>query len=49
MEFPFEPALGGGIAADFFIGEECRPVFSQGAETALDLARGRRAGGGQSR
>jgi hypothetical protein len=47
LEFPCEHELGGGIAADFFIGEECHQAFLQGAEAAFDLAFGLRAGSDQ--
>jgi len=47
LAFPFQHDLSGDIAADFFIGEECHQAFLQGAEAALDLALGLRAGGDQ--
>ena len=47
MEFPFEHDLSGGIAADFFIGEDRHQTFLQGSEASLDLALGLRAGGDQ--
>ena len=39
-----EHALGGGIAADFFVGEDCHQAFLQGSKAAFDLAFGLRAG-----
>ena len=47
MEFPVKQTLRGGIAADFFIGEDGHEAFLQGAEAALDLALGLRAGSNQ--
>lgn len=47
MEFPFEHDLSGGIAADFFIGQEGHEAFLQGAEAAFDFAFGLRAGSDQ--
>ena len=44
LQLPVEHALGGGIAADFFIGEDCDQTFLQGAKAALNLALGLGAG-----
>lgn len=42
-----EDDLCGGIAADFFIGQDCDQAFLQGAKAALDFAFGLRAGSNQ--
>jgi len=47
LEFPVEHALRGGVAADFFIGEDGHQTFLQRAKASLDLALGLRAGGDQ--
>src|SRR5208283_3101272 len=47
LNLAFEHGLGGGIAADFFIGEDCHQAFLQGAKAALDLAFGLRTGSDQ--
>jgi hypothetical protein len=39
--------LCGGIAADFFIGQDCHQAFLQGSKAAFDLAFGLRAGSDQ--
>ena len=44
MNFPVEHDLCGGIAADFFIGQDGDQAFLQGAKAAFDLAFGLRAG-----
>lgn len=43
LNFSFENDLRGGIAADFFIGQDGHQAFLQGAKTAFDLAFGLRA------
>lgn len=47
MEFPVEHDLSGGVAADFFVGEEGHQPFLHRSKAALDLALGLRAGGDQ--
>ena len=47
LKLPIQDDLGGGIAADFFIGEDGDQAFLQGAKTAFDLAFGLRAGSDQ--
>ena len=47
LKLPVEHDLGGGIAADFFIGQDGHQAFLQGSKTAFDLAFGLRAGSDQ--
>ena len=47
LNLPVEHVLCGGIAADFFIGQEGHQSVLQGAKTAFDLAFGLRARGDQ--
>jgi len=47
LNLPVEHVLGGGIAADFFIGQDSHQAFLQGAKAAFDLAFGLRAGSDQ--
>ena len=47
LNLSVEHDLGGGIAADFFIGEDGDQAFLQGAKAAFDLAFGLRAGSDQ--
>lgn len=47
LNLPVEHDLRGGIAADFFIGQDGHQAFLQGSKTAFDLAFGLRAGGDQ--
>ena len=47
LNLPVEHALGGGIAADFFIGQEGDQTLLQGAKAAFDLAFGLRTGSDQ--
>jgi len=47
VHLAFEHDLGGGIGADFFIGQDGHQAFLQGAKTAFDLAFGLRAGSDQ--
>ena len=49
LDLAVEHALGGGIAADFFIGQEGDQAFLQGAKAAFDLAFGLRAGSDEMR
>ena len=44
---PVKHDLCGGVAADFFIGQDCHQTLLQVSEAALDLALGLRAGGDQ--
>ena len=44
LDLPVERDLCGGIAADFFLGQDGHQAFLQGAETAFNLAFGLRAG-----
>jgi hypothetical protein len=44
LHLALEHALGGGIAGDFFIGQDGDQTFLQGAKAAFDLAFGLRAG-----
>ena len=44
LHLAVEHDLGGGIAADFFIGQDGDQAFLQGAKAAFDLAFGLRAG-----
>jgi len=47
VHLAFEHDLGGGIGADFFIGQDGHQAFLQGAKPAFDLAFGLRAGSDQ--
>ena len=47
LNLPVEHDLCGGIASDFFIGQDGEEAFLQGSKTAFDLAFGLRAGGDQ--
>ena len=47
LEFPIEHDLSGGVATDFFIGEDCHQPFLQGSKASLDFALGLWAGGDQ--
>ena len=47
LDLPVEHDLCGGMAADFFIGQEGHQAFLQGAKAAFDLAFGLRAGSDQ--
>lgn len=47
LNFPVEHDLCGGIAADFFIGQDGGQAVLQGAKAAFDLAFGLRAGSDQ--
>ena len=47
LNLSVEHDLGGGIAADFFIGQDGDQAFLQGAKAAFDLAFGLRAGSNQ--
>ena len=47
LDFPLEHDLRGGIAVDFFIGQDGPQAFLQGAKAAFDLAFGLRAGSDQ--
>ena len=47
LDLPVERDLCGGIAADFFIGQDRHQAFLQGAKAAFDLAFGLRAGSDQ--
>lgn len=47
LHFPAEDDLCGGIAVDFFIGQDGDQAFLQGAESAFDLAFGLGAGSDQ--
>jgi hypothetical protein len=47
LNLPVKHGLCGGIAADFFIGQECDHAFLQGSKAAFDLALGLGAGGDQ--
>ena len=47
LNLPVEHALCGGIAADFFIGQDGHEAFLQGPKAAFDLAFGLRTGGDQ--
>jgi len=44
LNLSVEHDLCGGIAADFFIGQDCHQAFLQGSKAAFDLAFGLRAG-----
>lgn len=44
LHLSVEHGLSGGIAADFFIGQDGHQAFLQGSKTAFDLAFGLRAG-----
>jgi hypothetical protein len=44
LQFSVEHDLGGGIAADFFIGEDCDQTFLQGSKAAFNFAFGLGAG-----
>jgi len=44
LDLPVEHDLGGGLVADFFIGQEGHQAFLQGAKPAFDLAFGLGAG-----
>jgi hypothetical protein len=45
VTLPVEHALGGGIIADLFVGQDGHQTFLQGAKAAFDLAFGLRTGG----
>lgn len=47
LNLPVEHDLCGGIAADFFVGQDCHQAFLQGSKAAFDLAFGLRAGSHQ--
>ena len=47
LNLPVEHDLCGGIAADFFIGQDGHQAFLQGSKAAFDLAFGLRAGSDQ--
>ena len=47
LNLPVEHDLCGGIAADFFIGQDGHQAFLQGSKAAFDLAFGLRAGSNQ--
>ena len=47
LNLSVEHDLCGGIAVDFFIGQDCHQAFLQGAKAAFDLAFGLRAGSDQ--
>ena len=47
MQLPVEHDLGGRIAADFFIGEDCDQTFLQGSKAAFNFAFGLGAGSDQ--
>ncbi len=47
LNLPVEHELCGGVAADFFIGQDGHQAFLQGAKAAFDLAFGLRAGSDQ--
>jgi len=47
LNLSVEHDLCGGIAADFFIGQDCHQAFLQGSKAAFDLAFGLRAGSDQ--
>ena len=47
LNLSVENDLRGGIAADFFIGQDCYQAFLQGTKAAFDLAFGLRAGSDQ--
>ena len=47
LQFPVEHDLGGGMAADFFVGEEGDQTFLQGAKAAFNFAFGLGAGSDQ--
>ena len=48
LNLPVEHDLCGGIAGDFFIGQDCHQAFFlQGSKAAFDLAFGLRAGSNQ--
>ena len=47
LNLPVEHDLCGGIAADFFIGQDGDQAFLQGSKAALNLAFGLRAGSDQ--
>ena len=44
LNLPVEHDLRGGIAPEFFIGEDCHQAFLQASKAAFDLAFGLRAG-----
>ena len=47
LNLSVEHDLCGGIAADFFIGQDCHQAFLQGSKAAFDLALGLRTGSDQ--
>lgn len=47
LNLSVEHDLCGGIAADFFIGQDCHQAFLQGSKAAFDFAFGLRAGSDQ--
>lgn len=47
LNLSVEHDLCGGIAADFFIGQDCHQAFLQGSKAAFDLAFGLRTGSDQ--
>ena len=47
LNLSVEHGLCGGIAADFFISQDCHQAFLQGSEAAFDLAFGLRTGSDQ--
>jgi len=47
LQFPVKHDLGGGIASDFFIGQECDQTFLQGSKAAFNFAFGLGAGSDQ--
>ena len=49
MQLAVEHDLGGGIAADFLIGEDCDQAFLQGSKAAFNFAFGLGAGSDQMR